>query len=260
MSLLATDITTFAAQLKQMYPGPWTGDDAKVRGVFNGVMRALSVAHGDMSVEAAYVGLQNRLATATDSNVEAIAKDFLTLVFPRFTLVTGVQGVLETDRQYATRVKNQIIGLENTVASIQKAVTTYLNTGYQYEIAIKAQVLGLDSRGSIDGWGALDGRSSTTPPIPLVSVFDKQSDPVRSARLNVGDGQFAIILSYGLVVQDGFFLGGSTATNSNSHLGAETYLVTPGYFPIPPPTSYLAALVESIKAAGCKPLWFDNNA
>lgn len=249
---MAYDQTGFTQRFMRCIPRAWFSDAALVLG---GNTYALlnAVATAPTSIKAAmdYHKLQTRIATATDQNLEAIAQDFLGLGYPRYSLYNGKDLVPETDPQYSQRIRNNIVAPQNTLAAIQSAVTQYLNTLYIEESVSNVRLLGLDTAGGVDTWGGLDGRSKSTPNVPLCTTFDRQSNPKLSAKIGLTPGQFCVLFTYGGLNMDGFILG-------RTHVGMASHLLNGVINIVQPLTSSLSNIVEQTKAHGTQAVYADN--
>ena len=204
-----------------------------------------------LSKQVAYVNQQKRILSSQADNLDSIANDvFGSGNFPRRLTVNGLALVAETDPIFAARMAAAIIAPNNTLLAIQTAVQSYLTVGYAAAVALNAQVLGLDTAGGLDTWGALDGRSSTLPPIPACSVFDIQSNPALATSVGLIAGDFCVLFTYGGLNAAGMFLNYAKLNFA--------YLVPDKLQIIPPLNSALAGIVQSTKAQGMRPIYADN--
>jgi hypothetical protein len=252
------DLADFTSRITKLLPQSWFSDGAlKPGGNTYALMNSLAVPLQTSKEQIDYVGLQKRLLTATDTNLEAIANDFFGPGgFPRGTVLVNGNFQAETDASYALRIQQAVIAGRNTLYAIQTRVQSYLNDFYQASEALNAQLLGADSAGGIDSYGALDGRPQDVPELPTVVCFDIQSNPKMAAKVGLTSGQFCVLFSYGGLTQSGFFLGRSHVSRET---GGGTMLLNPVIRVLPGPlTPSVGALVNSIKATGFQPVYADN--
>jgi hypothetical protein len=163
----------------------------------------------------------------------------------------GTYLIPETDAVFSQRIRNDIVAPKNTLAAIAAKVNEYLQTYYTAQVVGEQNLLGLDTAGSLDGIGALDGRPSDLPRIPLATAFDIQSNPTLATTVGLTTSQFCILLTYGGLVKEGWFLG-------QSALGSNSYLINPNIQVISPPTEELDAVVEAAKAYGFQQVYADD--
>jgi hypothetical protein len=209
-----------------LLPWPWTSDVAKANGgKLYGLAQALGLAFSLMNGLIAYVKPQTRIATATDTNLEAIATDYLALpsgLFVRPQEFIGGEFVPESDSDYSAAIRAKIIAKVNTIAAIQTVVEEYF--------ALNP-----------------DGSESVT-------VFDYMTNPSLFTSLGVPRNQsiFVIQIEYPPSNEtDGFFLG------QNDYLGQTTWLGSGQNQPTPfSPYPLLEQAVNDVRLAGSKPYWY----
>jgi len=214
-----------ATNILDLLPHPWTGDIAKKNGVLFGLAQALGFAVSVMQGLIQYVKPQTRIATATDTNLESIATDFLQLpsaLFNRLQIFTSGSFEPETDAAYSARIRAEIIAPENTLDAITRVVNEYL-TEYP------------------------DGSTSVT-------VFDYMSDPSLFTSLSVPRGQaiFVIEVVYPTRNEDAnlFFLG------QGDYIGQSTYVAGGQNLPAPyTPDALLSQAVDAVRGCGTKVYW-----
>lgn len=151
-----------------------------------------------------------RLVSSVDGQVDSWAKDFLGTTFLRLPQ--------ETNAAYIARIIAWLTLPFGTIPAIKTVVTS---------------------------WFALNPDDSAS-----VDVFDRQTDPTRSARYGLTPGQFAVIGYYPMNPMDGWFIG-------QSFIGQDTWITDPYHFTSSssPPYSGLGEQVNRVKAAGAVPVY-----
>ncbi len=228
---IPTQEISFAQYVLDLLPHPWTSDVAKVAGgVLYSLARALGISISLMNQLIAYVQPQTRIATATDTNLELIATDFLQLpsgLFNRLQVFEGGQFEPESDAAYSARIRAEIIAAENTLAAVQRVVTEYF-TSYP------------------------DGSTG-------VNVFDYMSNPTLFTSLGVPRGQAIFVIEIEYPSANGesglFYLG------QDDFVGQTTYVTGGQGLPTPfAPYTLLQQAVDSVRAAGSKVYWLRSYA
>lgn len=127
-----------------LVPDDWVEDTAKK---INGWLYLLGAAAGqtlaDCYTALAYVALQTRIATATDTNLDAISNDFFGGAFPRNN---G-----ESDTAFRARLRAAIFQNKATRAGMQSALAAL---GLSFTIVEDGNVGDCISLGVAGGWGA----------------------------------------------------------------------------------------------------------
>jgi len=244
----------YLQRLIQVFPGPWAGEAAyQPGGNLYAILYMFATVLAETNDQLAYVDLQKRIATATDTNLEAIANDFFGPGYTRSLILapSGTYLIPETDAVFSQRIRTDIVAPKNTLAAIAAKVNEYLQTYYTAEVVGEQNLLGLDTAGGVDTIGALDGRPNDLPRIPIATAFDLQSNPTLAATVGLTTSQFCILLTYGGLVKEGWFLG-------QSYLGQNTYIINPSIQVISPPTDELDAVVEAAKAYGFQQVYADD--
>jgi hypothetical protein len=179
------------------------------------------------------------LVSCVGSAIDSWARDFFGNTLPRY--------LTEPDAAYIARIIENLDPYNCTLAAIQSRTTAYLQLQATYGTE---PTLALDQSGSLDGYGALDN-AGTVAIVPAVLAFDRQSDPARSALVNLQPGQVCILLSYPGLSQQGFILG--QASLGNSALLSPAIQVTSA-----PNTSVDQYIRDNVEAAGFDLVWADN--
>ena len=99
----------------------------------------------------------------------------------------------------------------------------------------------------------------------MCTAFDNQSNPQLAAAVSLVPGEFCLLFSYGGLQKYGFWLNHSFINEEGAGTG-DDFVDPSGSFVVNPqiqvldaaPTSALAALVESVKPFGFKPVYADN--
>jgi hypothetical protein len=226
----------FADQALSMYTHGMLGPDPVFGTIVAMTMGAmLASIQTNLSALAADVALPSCMGAAIDS----WAADFFGNTLPRFPQ--------EPDASYVARIIAQLSPFNCVLLAIQTKVLAYLQLQALYGLK---EILALDQSGALDTFGGLDGAGSQVI-VPVVTAFDRQSDPVRSALVGLQPGQVCILLSYPGLAQQGFILGQAV-------LGTSA-LISPAIQTVSAPNSAVDAYVRAfVKASGIDIVWCDN--
>ena len=106
------DVTDFGRRMRAMLPRGWWGDSSPIR---DAVLAALGTDWAATYGQAVYAKQQTRIATATDTNLDAISGDLLGTGLPRL--------IGETDTAYRARIKANVLAPKATRAAMIRALT-----------------------------------------------------------------------------------------------------------------------------------------
>lgn len=254
-------------RLVAMLPQSWADPAAfQPGGGIYAIMQAAGTTFTSLYAAVQYVRAQSRLLTATGQNLEAIANDFFGYGnFPRGIEFVGGQNIPEPDASYAYRIQQNLIAPRNTLAAIQNRVQLYLNDFFQSYESLNSRLLGLGTAGGLGTWGRLGGQGQDVPIIPTCTAFDIQSNPYLAGVVGLTTGEFCLLFTYGGLQKYGLwlghaFLGATGAGTGGSEVDPSgSFLIQPNIEVLDAaPTPDLAALVQSCKPCGMKPVYADN--
>lgn len=133
-----------AKRILDLIPDDWVSAQSKQPG---GGLYLLASACGQVLADAftaiAYVALQTRIATATDTNLDAISNDFFGGTFPR--------NIGESDISFRARLRTAIFQNKGTRAGMESALGAL---GLTFTIVEDANPNDCMSLGVAGGWGA----------------------------------------------------------------------------------------------------------
>jgi len=251
MNLPTISVTGWVQRVISLLPRPWFSDEALAPGGLT-----YAVLYGAASVFNLHLGQlqywlpQTRIATATDSNLEAIANDYFgTGNFPRYVVASGGTYTPESDAAYSLRIREALLAPQNTLEAIRRVVQDYIDNVYGLATSVGVN-MNNDTQGGLDTYGYFDAHFATllSRGTPTVRVFDWQSDPMSAAEVDLLFGQFCIFFTFASSLpQEGFFL-------NHSYTNRGYYLLSPTIAG-GPLTPQLGALVQAVKATGLQPLW-----
>jgi hypothetical protein len=252
--MILPTITTagFVQRLLSLLPTAWFSDEAIAPGgnLYAILYGAGLIEHQHLG-QLQYQSLQTRIATAMDTNLEAIANDFFGVgQFPRLLSIVSDVYVPETDSAYSARIRTELLAPQSTIAAIQAAVNLYIADVYSLATS-QGVAMDYDTEGGLDTYGYYDNSivGDLARGVPTGTVFDIQSNPVFAAQINLQPGQFAIFFSFPLNLdREGFFL-------NHGFLNRGSYLITNSLVVGQPLSPALAAIVAEVKAEGFQPVW-----
>jgi hypothetical protein len=237
-------LTGYTQTLAALYPKGWVSDTALQPGgnAYAG-LESFGSALAQLDFQAQQLTAAARLATAQGSDIDSWAYDFFGTFLLRY--------LGEDDATYLSRVL-AAFGPRLTLAAIEQIVNQFFVATLQERIAALEVELGFDTTGGYDTRGGYD--IIVPPPqiqalIPVVSCWDKQSNPTLATLYSVAEPQFVISIGFTGAVTSWFL--------DHSHLDIETFLVDGNTVSISstPPDPRLGALVNLVKAAGYSPLY-----
>ena len=155
----------------------------------------------------------------------------------------------EPDAVFVDRIVSNLSPENMTLLAIATKTRAYMVLQATFGLS---ETFTLDTTGGLDTNGGLDD-TGTTHIVPTVTAFDRQSDPTRSAVVNLQPGQTCILFSYPGLLKYGFFLG-------VSHLSVDSFLAPPGIQVIQAPSPALDAYVNRyVKAEGAELVYASTN-
>jgi hypothetical protein len=207
----------FVYRVDNLLPKPWWSKEALLPGGVTYVF-ILAIAkslwrHKTQQLD--YAKDQMRIMTATGSNLDNIALDFLG------TTIIRLPG--EPDANFRRRIIQAIIGPKVTLAAMQAALKAYYATVF----------------------------STTYPERPASLVFDQQSNPTLAAAYGCVPPQFVVEIEYPVPGGYGWILGQSNLGRTTVLFPTTGYLpfdparVDPG----------LKNVVDTMRAEGTQPLY-----
>lgn len=252
--------TDWANRVAALFPVPWrstaaltVSGPAATNGILGSLMQGIGYGLASVWAQLVYAKMQTRLATATDTNLDAASVDFFGAgLFPR---ATG-----EPDRAYQARIQAALF-YDCTIPGITRLVQMFLANftnaapnqllmgfdtqggadtaaGIDDPVAptqnAPAQMMSMDTSGGVDTWGVLDV-AAPQGELPTVIVFDQQTNPTLCAAVTptpIVAPSFGIYLQYA------------------------NYANTPKV--VAPPSPILAALVNLYRATPCIPVYCAN--
>ena len=239
----------WGVRIRALFPNPWTSTAANTNTgnpQTSGIFYALTRGAGDNLATAyqqmQYVKNQTRLASATEINIDNASIDLFGSLQPRQPL--------ESDLNFATRMRQTLIAPLGTVQGIQQVVASYIGYNPGALQGSIYQLFGLDTSGGLETFGGLDGFNAQSVILPKVYVFDQMTDPVLAAKLNIVPPQFCVLLLYNAGNAPGLYAGRSYA--------GRDYMVNAKLRLGPPLTSALATLVNASKVPGSTAIYGSN--
>lgn len=242
------DASDWSSRILALFPKRWSSSDAKTSnlGILASIPQTTGISLAGVYNEVAYVKLQTRLLTTTDTNLDGKSSDY-------FGFGNFLRGYVEADPAFALRIQQRLIAPLPTIAGIQEIVSGVILAGAQAAIL---QPMALDEQGALDEFGSLDGGTLTNlaQGLPTITVFDYQSNPSLSVLVGLtpNAGQFAILFNFpNALSASNWFAGVSFA-------GVNTFAGSPSYQIMSSPSPGISAIVNAIKAAGTTPVYVSN--
>lgn len=214
------DTVSFTNRVIALFPVSWQNKAAlRPGGVFYVFFKAVGTSlAGHKNNQIDYAQRQTRIKTSSGTNVDNISLDFFGLTFPR---LTG-----ENDQSFITRIIQNIIAPNVTIAAIQRIVSDYYKLQFQ----------------------------TTLPTKPTAVVFDQMSDSAQSALYNIKSPQFGISVTFPTPAGTGWYLG-------LKHLGVDTILINTNNFTTATLSDpVLEAIVKQAKAEGTQPVYLQSRS
>lgn len=235
----------YAAEQAAKWPmGPgWFGPAARAPGgIAYAIAYGIAGALASLDLSAQEELQRLRLWSATGSDIDSWAADFLNGWFPR---VSG-----ETDASFTARVYALLSGQVCTIGGIQNAVQLFYNAIALELGSEAAQNLTFDSQGGFDSWGAFDVAPGFAPTVTPITVWDAQSAQKLAQVYGIVPPQFVIQIGSHPPAAVEWFL-------DHGHLNRESFLIDVTGYTLSPtaPDPRLGALVTLIKEHGTEPMY-----
>lgn len=185
----------------------------------------------------------SRVETCQGSALDSWAFDFFGNYLLRYPY--------ESDSIYLSRILTAF-GPRCTLSAIQTIVQQYYVATTLATAAAQTNDISFDATGSFDTRGGFDVLASGPNPsslVPVVTVWDSQSNPALASTYSIVPTQF--------VIQIAFSGAAAVWWLDHSHLDFETFLASGNNITTTttPPNAQVGALVSLVKAAGAQPLY-----
>ena len=228
-----------------LYPNNWYVSQAQGTMPF-GFAVIYAAALGALDVFSQTTQGADRLQSCFGNEIDTWALDFFGQWLPRYDE--------ESDASYYARILAALQAPKCTLAALQNVTLAFYTATALESGMSQSQNLTFDGQGGLDTWGGFDVSQGFMANIPAVFVWDRQSRPDLANQYSVNpgndDGTFVIQIGTSPADENAWYL-------DHSHLDYEAFLLNIGAYSLSPtaPDPRLAALINFVKAGGCKPLY-----